>query len=79
MLTPIWKQLFNGCCLNRATDKWILESFEWAEKKSKSCSVQFSILKVLIVAVSEAYTVDFETQQSLDVKSYGWARKPYRS
>lgn len=35
-LNPLWKVLFDGCSLNRATDKWILEGFEWAETKRKS-------------------------------------------
>jgi len=55
-LTPLWRTLFGGCELNRATDRWILDSFEWSDKKTM--------------------TVDFESQKCLDVKSFGWAKKP---
>ena len=33
MLTPSWKFLFGGCMLNRETDKWILEGFEWSDSQ----------------------------------------------
>jgi hypothetical protein len=36
MLTPSWKFLFGGCMLNRETDKWILEGFEWSDKQGSS-------------------------------------------
>jgi len=36
MLTPSWKFLFGGCMLNRETDKWILEGFEWSDKQEFS-------------------------------------------
>lgn len=38
-LNPLWKFLFGGCNLNRATDKWILEGFEWAETKGKTATL----------------------------------------
>ncbi|KAK9895606.1 S-adenosyl-L-methionine-dependent methyltransferase [Cystobasidium minutum MCA 4210] len=44
-LNPLWKFLFGGCNLNRATDKWILESFEWAE--TKEMSIDFENEKAL--------------------------------
>lgn len=33
LLTPAWKFLFGGCMLNRETDKWTLESFEWSDSQ----------------------------------------------
>lgn len=34
-LRRIWALLFDGCQLDRETDKWLLEDFEWASKQGK--------------------------------------------
>lgn len=35
-INPLWSFLFGGCQVNRSTDKWILDSFEWSDKKEMS-------------------------------------------
>jgi SAM-dependent methyltransferase len=41
-INPLWSFLFGGCQVNRSTDKWILDSFEWSDKKG-SCSAALSV------------------------------------
>lgn len=33
-LNPIWGAMYDGCELDRPTNKWIIESCEWADHKS---------------------------------------------
>lgn len=88
-LNPLWKFLFGGCNLNRATDKWILEGFEWAETKGKSWALspiiltrersKFQSANMLAVRAIVEMDIDFENEKALDPKAYGWARKPSRN
>lgn len=81
LLNPMWKFLFGGCNLNRATDKWIIESFEWAETKGQSHgphSMCSTVADAKWIGTHTEMDIDFENQGALDPKAYGWARKPSR-
>lgn len=72
----MWRFLFFGCELNRPTDKWITEPYEYSEVYGMFCvaSLAAGTLKAEVVALA-VEGIPGQNPFLVDPKRYGWARK----